>query len=295
MVNSVEEYLDQLRKELAGCDPAIVQDALSDSEEHLRTALGYEPSSPEADPLASIIEKYGSPEEVAAGYRELEQSPSRPMPLSSRRQHSVRSVLSRFFGVLVEARAWAALLYLVLSLGTGYVYFTWVVTGLSLTVVLLVTVFGFPLLILLLLSVRGLAFVEGRMVEVLLGIRMPRRTRYSGTKAGWGERTRALFADRTTWTAILYLACQLPLGVLYFTVLVTLIATSLGCIAGPIVAAFEPDVEFVTVGCCPDKWEWATMPLIVLGGVVLLTASMHLVKLLGRMHGRYAKIMLVSQ
>ncbi len=64
MINNIEEYLEQLRKELAGCDPATVHDALSDSEEYLRMALGADTD------LQSIIEKYGTPEEVAAGYRE---------------------------------------------------------------------------------------------------------------------------------------------------------------------------------------------------------------------------------
>ena len=36
MNNQIDEYLNTLRKELAGSDPAIIQDALSDAEEHLR-------------------------------------------------------------------------------------------------------------------------------------------------------------------------------------------------------------------------------------------------------------------
>ena len=39
MINSIEEYLRQLKKEMSGCDRATIQDALSDSEEYLRNAL----------------------------------------------------------------------------------------------------------------------------------------------------------------------------------------------------------------------------------------------------------------
>ena len=39
MINSIAEYLHQLRHELAGCDPATVLDALSDTEDHLNTAV----------------------------------------------------------------------------------------------------------------------------------------------------------------------------------------------------------------------------------------------------------------
>jgi flagellar motor component MotA len=39
MYKGVDEYLDQLKQELKGSDPALIQDALSDAEEFLRTAL----------------------------------------------------------------------------------------------------------------------------------------------------------------------------------------------------------------------------------------------------------------
>ena len=35
MTKSIEEYLDQLKVELKDSDPATVQDALADAEEHL--------------------------------------------------------------------------------------------------------------------------------------------------------------------------------------------------------------------------------------------------------------------
>lgn len=36
MIKTVDEYLDKLKDELAGCDPSLIQDALADAEEHLR-------------------------------------------------------------------------------------------------------------------------------------------------------------------------------------------------------------------------------------------------------------------
>ena len=66
MNNQIDEYLNTLRKELAGSDPAIIQDALSDAEEHLRTALANiqraQPDVSEADILLTIIEDFGTPE-----------------------------------------------------------------------------------------------------------------------------------------------------------------------------------------------------------------------------------------
>jgi len=73
-------------------------------------------------------------------------------------------ILSRFFGVFADPRAWGALLYLFLSLGIGIVYFTWVVLGVSLSLGLLVLIIGIPFAGLFLLSIRGIAFIEGRLV-----------------------------------------------------------------------------------------------------------------------------------
>lgn len=36
---TIAEYLEQLRAALAGADPALIQDALYDAEEHLRAEL----------------------------------------------------------------------------------------------------------------------------------------------------------------------------------------------------------------------------------------------------------------
>ncbi len=69
-LRNVEQYLDALREALRGADPALVQDALYDAEEHLRAELAQAPSGDsESDVLARIVTSYGAPEEVADAYR----------------------------------------------------------------------------------------------------------------------------------------------------------------------------------------------------------------------------------
>ena len=76
MVNNIDQYLESLKKALDGCDSATIQDALADAEEHLSNAIeqGLEESDKviESDILSKVIEKYGSPEEVANAYRYIE-------------------------------------------------------------------------------------------------------------------------------------------------------------------------------------------------------------------------------
>ena len=135
MVNSVDGYLRQLKEELKNCDRATVQDALSDAEEYLRNALENlredKPGLSEGTIFSTVVEEYGTPAEIAEAYRKVEARTSPSLTARTRRNNG--SFLSRFFGVVIEPRAWGALLYLLFTLATGIIYFTWTITGLSLS------------------------------------------------------------------------------------------------------------------------------------------------------------------
>jgi hypothetical protein len=312
MINSVEQYLSELKKQLYGSDRATIQDALSDAEEYLRTAVSIsrkaDPEITEATAMPAIIEKYGAPGEVAAAYKEIE---SRTPPAFSRPVYKelkdeeepkpekpevidTRPFYARFFGVYAEPRAWGALLYLLFALGTGIVYFTWAVTGLSLSAGLLVLIVGLVIAGLFLLSVRGIALVEGRIVEALLGVRMPHRPLFSRRDIGWWQKFKGLVVSRHTWTAIIYMILQLPLGIFYFTLIISLVSVSIWLIGRPI---FE--LTFGIPAFIVNPYEYYTpawlMPFSIIGGLLLLTCIMHLVKIIGKLHGLFAKAMLVRE
>jgi len=294
MISSISEYLYQLKKELAGSDSATVQDALSDAEEHLRTALNStiasQPGVSEADALPLIIEKYGLPADVATAYREIE---VRVPPALVWPEHTdKRPIFSRFFGVFADPRAWGALLYLLFSLGTGIIYFTWATTGISMSLGLLILIIGLPFAGLFILSVRGIALVEGRIVEALLGIRMPRRSLFSRRNIGWWPQLKALVTEKRTWITMIYMIIQLPLGIIYFTVFITLIAISLYGIALPILQlGFDLPISYVN-GVSYYLVDWM-LPVAVIAGILLATLTMHLSRYLGRLHGIMAKTLLV--
>ena len=292
MIKSVEEYLRQLKKELAGCDRATIQDALSDAEEYLRDTLTARPDLAEADALLPVIEKYGAPDEVAAAYREIESRV--PTALAPARTSARKSLASRFFGVFADPKAWGALFYLLFfSLFSGIIYFTWAVTGISLSLGLMVLIIGLPFIGLFVLSVQGIALVEGRVVEALLGVRMPRRPIFPGKSLGWWGRFKALISQKHTWLSIAYMILKLPLGIIYFVVFIVLIALSLFGIALPILEQGF-DIYPLVINNVPYYYTpvWM-MPLTVIAGILLLILTMHLAKVLGRMQGALAKALLV--
>ncbi|MBT3362633.1 MAG: hypothetical protein HN929_01800 [Chloroflexi bacterium] len=302
MIKTIKEYLHQLRKELRGSDSAIVQDALSDAEEHLRdaynNAITIYPSISDADAIMQVIEEYGTPEEVAAGYRDIEVRTSPALAQRVKRyEEKKRSSWPRFFGVWADSGAWGSVIYMILSLATGIAYFTWAVTGLSVSAGLLVLIIGLPLFALFLLSIRGLALIEGRIVEGLLGVRMPNRPAFTDKRQGWWDRFKSIFTDGHTWSSMLYMIMHLPMGIFYFTLIITLIGVSLWGVALPILQVLLNLNEVTGIrvhGILYQLPDWVTFITPVIGFLVF-TATMHVAKRIGCWHGSVAKSMLVRR
>jgi len=296
MTRGIQEYLDKLKSALAGRDPALVQDALADAEEHLTTAVDQavaeRPNATKEEVLPMIVEKYGTPEEVASAYKDIE-THTRPA-FAPAKDAGKRSAASLFFGVLADPRAYAALLYMVFSLVTGIIYFTWAVTGFSLSAGLFVLIVGIFVVGFYLLSLRGIALVEGRIIEGLLGVRMPRRPLFSRKGLGMWGGFKELICDRLTWTAFAYMILLLPLGIFYFTLAITLISISLSLVAYPLLVTIFDLPIMMTGNVYYYVPGWA-LPFVSLIGLLLLILTMHLAKLIGRMQGAFAKIMLVRE
>lgn len=294
MDRTVEGYLAELRARLAGADPALIQDAIYDADEYLRSAIAEKSDDPAAA-FDTVVEAYGTPEEIASAYRDTEHTVAAalraPRPAAQRSSNP----LARFFGVVADPQAWGALFYLLLAFATGIAYFTIVVTGVSVTLGTLVLVIGVPMALLTLAVVRAVSFAEGRMVEGLLGVRMPRRPRtVAGAQGDIWTRIKSWLTDGRTWTTMLYMVLQLPLGVMYFTSVVVAIALSTSMIAVPLVQTLtdSPVIRSGSYGYLIEPWAF---PLFVVAGLVGYVLTLWIAKGIGFLHGQYAKAMLVGR
>ncbi|HJR10541.1 MAG TPA: sensor domain-containing protein [Rhodanobacteraceae bacterium] len=298
---TIEQYLAQLRAALAGADPAMIQDALYDAEEHLRSELAENPGMSEAELLAKISTSYGAPDEVAEIYRTTEKTVARALRTPPPRPR--RSAFGRFFGVLADPHTYGALFYMLLALATGIFYFTWAVAGLSMSAGFAVLIFGAPFFLLFMASVRGLSLIESRIVESMLGVRMPRRPPYTGRERPWLQRIAAMLTDPRTWATLLYMLLMLPLGIAYFVIVVALSTVSLALMLAPVAMAFDffgLGHDFVS-GYVTVDWGfgahipgWADAIGMFVAGFFLLFGMLHLVRGIGRMHGAFAKHLLVK-
>ena len=290
MFKTVEQYLKALKKEMQGIDKATIQDALIDAEEHLRTALENNSEESNDDLISNIIEEYGTPQEVASAYAEVERL-STPAPSISENLKQ-QSVFGKLFSVYADPKAWGSLFYMFIAFATGIAYFTWVVTGVSLSVSLSIFIFGLPLAMLFILSIRGIAWIEGRLVEALLGVRMPRRPRNTPNEGKFLNRLLTLLKDKYTWFSMIYMVIQLGLGIIYFTITVTLFSVSLAITGIPILQEFfnQPVIMANNLQIWFPFWSY---PLVILVGILLVTLTLHLIRGIGNLHGKYAKAMLV--
>lgn len=340
----IRAYLLQLELELERADPALRHDALLDAEDHLRAAVR---AGVDAD---RAIAEYGKPAEIAAAYlatagaaasggRSASAAAWRGEPgavqdlLESHRDAPVRDALGGIeapaalpaqwrvreipvLGIWADARAWGALAYFgAVGFALSIVYFAWAIVVGSLAIGLTTVLIGVPLFIFLLGSARALCLFEGKVVELFLGVRMPRRVQpVEGADAvGFWQRIWCWLKDVRSWLSLAYLVGNFPVAVVLFAVTLAVAAVSAVLVGVPLlevlgIHALRLDVnggEDVTVSylgreLTPDAEGVVRLPpsLIVLSfavGVAVATAGLWLMRGLGWVYGHVVQAIQVAR
>ena len=201
-----------------------------------------------------------------------------------------------FLEALAQRRTYTTLLYLLLSMATGILAFTYTVAGLSLSLGLAILIVGIPVAITFLMGARLLSLAEVHLLRALVGGEGPASPALFPAGEGWFGRLKGLLGDRRTWTSLLYLLLLMPLGIAYFTTFVSLLATGLSLVAVPFARLFHATGTLsLDLG---GTWI-ITHPnlagvLCGLAGLALLPLTFHLALLLGRFQVWLAKHLLVQ-
>ena len=124
--------------------------------------------------------------------------------------------------------------YLLLSFPLGLCYFILIVTGLALGAGTLVIWIGLPILFITLLMVRGMATIEQRIAASLLHVSFPYDTMREAPRQSFTRHFASVLRDPSTWTGIIYMMLKLPLGIISFTLALTLPIVSLAVTALPL-------------------------------------------------------------
>lgn len=296
--NRISEYMTDLKRELKGVDDATMVDAIDDATEHLEMMVedlieeGDAKNRKEAVSIA--CDSYGKPSLIAQAYIKSDMRYKKEKE-QKKQKRMEETLLQSVFNVYKDPYSYLGILYFMAMLPLGIIYFTYVITMLSLSLGLAITIIGIPLLFVVLLSIHPISWLQGRFTEAFLGIKMPKKPRKLRARGNAWERIKAILKDPRLYSSLLYLILMLPLGIIYFTVVVTFLSISVAFAVTPILAIFGV-VTGYPVGLPGEPWFLSLQAFFgVLMSIFTLTLTLHVSNLLGAIQGCVTRWLLLKR
>ena len=215
------------------------------------------------------------------------------MESNPRDEMSVSDALIRFVTAPFRLRTYTNLIYLLLAMPLGILYFIFLSVGVSLGLGLTIVWIGIPILAVVFAGSWALAACERQLAIHALGADVPPMAPPPAAESRtlWQQVT-DFFLNPVTWKGMAFLLLKFPLGIASFVAVVTLVATSTGLLLAPILwelGVFDVDVVLWQV----DSLGGAM--LCSLFGLGLLLLSLNLLNLLALVWRWSAIILLGSQ
>jgi DNA-binding CsgD family transcriptional regulator len=199
---------------------------------------------------------------------------------------------SMTFGPALTLRTYLRAFHLLVMFPLGIGYFTALVTAMSIGGVMIWTIVGPLVLIPTLFLTRWAGDAEAWAVRKVaqIELRRPPTAIERGQSARSQVWTRII--DPSTWTGLVYLFGQFPIGIAAFVTMVTMYACAGAFLSMPIVIAAGGDVE-MWAGARLDSVPEA-LPFVPLG-VVLFFLGGHVINVASALHAVWARRMLGSR
>lgn len=201
------------------------------------------------------------------------------------------------FGVAFNSQTYLNMLYLLLALPLSVVYITFLSVGFSLGIPLLILWFGVFILAGTMIGWYGMAGLERKMAIALLGVSIAPMQDPDTKHHNLWERFKLLVRNPVTWKSLVFLIAKLPIGIISFTVLTTLLVLSMSLLTTPIYyqafpvmidlgPAGPPLLRSLIVDTPSEAWTCALV------GLISLLVSMHILNGLAWLSGKFASLML---
>jgi hypothetical protein len=202
--------------------------------------------------------------------------------------------MRRFFGVVSQPQSYRNIGYLLLGLPLGTIWFTVLVSGLSVGIsMLVVALLGIPVLLGIWYASRAFANVERSTANVFLGEHFALAPMASRARGNLWVRLRSMTRERDRWRELGYLLMRFPVGIATFTAAVTALAVPVLVAYAPFTARFGGNDAFGNWSgssrledvASSSPWSWFLVPL----GLVMLIGSFHLINVLATACGRWTR------
>lgn len=177
------------------------------------------------------------------------------------------------------------LVYVLIGMPLGILYFVVLITGYALGAGLAITIIGIPILVSMIFVTYMLGDLERVATSKLLGLKISKpEARPARTNSARSILTEQL-RNADFWKELAYLLVKMPLGVVTFSVALSLLALTLSLIAAPLIVSIFPGTDFMVFGNVRvDTMNEALLCLAA--GVAAGVVSIPILNGLASLHGR---------
>jgi DNA-binding CsgD family transcriptional regulator len=202
-----------------------------------------------------------------------------------------RSALGHVFAPVVTPMTYARAAHLLAMFPLGIAYFVIFVVAFAVGGALIWTFVGPVVLLIALFLSRWLGDAEAWVVRRIarIELRRPPTTLERGLSFRTQVWTRLI--DPTTWTGLVYLVAQFPLGIAYFAGMVAMSAVGGAFIAAPFIIEASDGVIILNGRIDTVREALWLVPV----GFAILLLEVHLISVASALHGAWARLMLGSR
>ena len=204
------------------------------------------------------------------------------------------SLLTKVFGPVIAPRTYLRAIRLLLMFPLGLAYFVGLVVGLTVGGVLIWTIVGPVLLITTLFLTRWAGDAEAWAVRHLAQIELRRPPTWIEPGQSPLSQVWTRLIDPSTWTGLVYLFVQFPVGLAMFVGIVVMSAVAGSFISAPFLLAFS-DAEFELAWFSSTDNTWREGLALVPIGLLIFLVEVHLVNAASALHAMWARLMLGSR
>lgn len=207
--------------------------------------------------------------------------------------------------VLFTSKTYAMILYLLLSLPLGIIYFTVAITGITLSIGLTPIFIGIPLFFVVAKLLNKIVKFEQGMIRQILGIPNPPSS-YSDVQQHEAQQKMSMFKAMTRGFSgelfirdLLLILLRFVTGIVFFVVMVTVLSVGLALMVSPIVHiilldAIQIDIfENSLFSLLHIDWSYNQQYILYVAvGAVIFWGALHIVKGLMQIQ---SKMMMVEE
>ena len=204
------------------------------------------------------------------------------------------SLLTKVFGPVIAPRTYLRAIHLLLMFPLGLAYFIGLVVGLTVGGVMIWTIVGPVVLIATLFLTRWAGDAEAWVVRKVAQIELRRPPTAIDLGQSFRSQLWTRLIDRNTWTGLVYLFAQFPIGLAMFVGVVVTSSIAGFLIGAPVLLAVS-DFRLEFGGVVPDVDTVGEGLVLVPIGLVIFLIEVHLVNTVSALHAVWARFMLASR